>query len=250
MFEAASRSAICGRRRRSRKCGSIGGKDPRAARCGCCAPRRTRRPGRGCSTSTAMPSNIASRMNILHAEKLRALGLNVLAAEYRGYRRHGRRADGAGSRMRRAERLRLSARDQLRAEPQRIVDLRLVARVRGRGRPRVAGGRGGGDPRGRAGVDRRDRRSAAIRTFPIRLLIRNPFESIAEDRQARDRRCCSCTARRMRSFPSRKDGRLFDAAPQPKQFVEVSGGHVYASEKDPQFFPAVRAFLQAHRLLP
>src|SRR5687767_14731728 len=30
-------------------------------------------------------SNIASRMNILHVEKLRALGLNVLAAEYRGY---------------------------------------------------------------------------------------------------------------------------------------------------------------------
>jgi hypothetical protein len=44
--------------------------------------------------------------------------------------------------------------------------------------------------------------------------------------------------------------RLFEAAPPPKQFVEVSGGHVYASEKDPQFFPAVRSFLHAHRLLP
>ena len=34
--------------------------------------------------------------------------------------------------------------------------------------------------------------------------------------------------------------RLFEAAPQPKQFVEVSGGHVYACERDPQFFPAIR----------
>ena len=30
-------------------------------------------------------SNIASRMNILHYERLRRLGLNVVAAEYRGY---------------------------------------------------------------------------------------------------------------------------------------------------------------------
>jgi hypothetical protein len=43
---------------------------------------------------------------------------------------------------------------------------------------------------------------------------------------------------------------LFDAAAPPKQFVEVSGGHVYASEKDPRFFPAIRTFLRSQRLLP
>src|SRR5258708_7863334 len=30
-------------------------------------------------------ANVASRLNILHCEKLRALGLNVIAAEYRGF---------------------------------------------------------------------------------------------------------------------------------------------------------------------
>jgi dipeptidyl aminopeptidase/acylaminoacyl peptidase len=30
-------------------------------------------------------SNVATRLNILHCERLRALGLNVLAAEYRGF---------------------------------------------------------------------------------------------------------------------------------------------------------------------
>ena len=51
-------------------------------------------------------------------------------------------------------------------------------------------------------------------------------------------------------IPFEEGRRLFDAAPSPKQFVEVSGGHVYASEKDPRFFPAIRSFLQAERLLP
>jgi pimeloyl-ACP methyl ester carboxylesterase len=53
-----------------------------------------------------------------------------------------------------------------------------------------------------------------------------------------------------RVIPIAEGRRLFDAAAQPKQFVEVSGGHVYASERDPNFFPAIRTFLQAQRLLP
>ena len=59
--------------------------------------------------------------------------------------------------------------------------------------------------------------------FPIRLLIRNPFESITR----------------------------IGKVGSPLLFLhEVAGGHVHASEKDPQFFPAVRSFLHAHRLLP
>lgn len=51
-------------------------------------------------------------------------------------------------------------------------------------------------------------------------------------------------------IPFEEGRRLFEAAPSPKQFVEVAGGHVYASERDPRFFPAIRSFLQAQRLLP
>jgi pimeloyl-ACP methyl ester carboxylesterase len=51
-------------------------------------------------------------------------------------------------------------------------------------------------------------------------------------------------------IPFAEGRRLFDAAPQPKQLVEVTGGHVYASERDPRFFPAVQAFLRAQHLLP
>ena len=40
--------------------------------------------------------------------------------------------------------------------------------------------------------------------FPIRLLIRNPFESITAHRAESARRCCSCTAPKTRSSRSRK----------------------------------------------
>ena len=43
--------------------------------------------------------------------------------------------------------------------------------------------------------------------------------------------------------------RLYDAAPVPKQWVEVTGGHVYAAEKDPAFFDYVRRFLVERRVL-
>ena len=43
---------------------------------------------------------------------------------------------------------------------------------------------------------------------------------------------------------------IYEAALQPKTFVTVRGGHVYASERDPQFFPAIREFLSTRHLLP
>ena len=85
--------------------------------------------------------------------------------------------------------------------------------------------------------------------FPIRLLIRNPFESINKiDRIGSP--VLFLHSREDAVVPFGEGRRLFDAAPQPKQFVEVSGGHVYACERDPQFFPAIRRFLEAQHLLP
>jgi fermentation-respiration switch protein FrsA (DUF1100 family) len=84
--------------------------------------------------------------------------------------------------------------------------------------------------------------------FPVRLLIRNPFESI--------RKIDGVTAAKLflhsrgdEIVPIEEGRRLFDAAPQPKQWVEVSGGHVYAAERDPAFFEHVRQFLASQRLL-
>jgi fermentation-respiration switch protein FrsA (DUF1100 family) len=85
--------------------------------------------------------------------------------------------------------------------------------------------------------------------FPIRLIIRNPFESIKKiDRIGAP--VLFLHSREDVVIPFDEGRRLFDAAPSPKQFVEVSGGHVYASERDPGFFPAIRSFLQTQRLLP
>lgn len=191
-------------------------------------------------------ANIASRLNILHAEKLRALGLNVLVAEYRGFggmdgtpTEAGLEIDGR------------SAYDYLRrelhAEPQRIivygwslgsaVAVDLVSHVD------EAATILEGAPASLVAIGAR-----RYPYFPIRLLIRNPFESIRKIDKAGSP-ILFLHSPEDAIIPFAEGRMLYDAAPSPKQFVEVSGGHVYASERDPRFFPAIRAFLRAHRLL-
>ena len=46
-------------------------------------------------------------------------------------------------------------------------------------------------------------------------------------------------------MPFKEGRRLFDAAPSPKTFVEVRGGHIESSEIDRDvFYGAIRTFLQ------
>ena len=85
--------------------------------------------------------------------------------------------------------------------------------------------------------------------FPVRLIIRNPFESIARVGAIRAPMLFLHSPEDT-VIPIAEGRKLFDAAAPPKQFVEVAGGHVYASEKDPAFFPAVQTFLRGQRLLP
>ena len=192
-------------------------------------------------------SNIASRMNVLHAEKLRALGLNVLAAEYRGYGG----MDGVPSEAGVNADARSAydyLRGQLHAEPQRIVvygwslgsavAVDLVSRV-DEGAVILEGA-----PASLVAIGER-----RYPYFPIRMLIRNPFESILKIDKAGSP-ILFLHSPEDTIIPFDEGRKLFNAAPGPKQFVEVSGGHAYASEKDPRFFPAIRAFLQAHRLIP
>ena len=192
-------------------------------------------------------STIASRLNILHYEGLTRLGVNVLAPEYRGYGG----VDGVPTEPgieTDAQTAYDYLRRELRADPRRIiiygwslgsaVAVDLASRVQ-EGAVVLEGA-----PASIVAIGQQQ-----YPYFPIRLLIRNPFESINKiDRIGSP--VLFLHSREDAVVPFAEGRRLFDAAPQPKQFVEVSGGHVYACERDPQFFPAIRKFLEAQHLLP
>jgi pimeloyl-ACP methyl ester carboxylesterase len=192
-------------------------------------------------------ANVATRLNILHCEKLRALGLNVIAPEYRGFGG----MDGVPTEpdINRDARSGYDyLRGQLHADPRRIIvygwSLGSAVAVDLTSRVEEAAVILEGAPASLVAIGAR-----RYPYFPIRMLIRNPFESIAKiDRIGAP--VLFLHSREDAVIPFEEGRRLFDAARSPKQFVEVSGGHVYASEKDPVFFPAIRTFLQAQRLLP
>jgi len=192
-------------------------------------------------------STIASRMNILHYEHLRALGLNVMAPEYRGYGG----IDGAPSEAGLAEdagRAYQYLREHEHVDPRRIViygwSLGSAVAVTLASRVDEAAVILEGAPASVVGIGQQ-----RYPYFPVRLLIRNPFESIARIGAAGSP-LLFLHSPEDAVIPIAEGRRLFEAAPPPKQFVEVSGGHIYASEKDPRFFPAIGTFLRAQRLLP
>ena len=192
-------------------------------------------------------SNIASRMNILHCERLRALGLNVIAPEYRGF---GGLAGvptegGVAEDARRAY-------DYLRVrkgvDPTRIViygwSLGSAIAVTLASHVDEAAVVLEGAPSSVVSMGQHQ-----YPMFPVRFIIKNPFESILRVKEVRAP-MLFLHSREDVVIPIAEGRRLFDAAAQPKQFVEVSGGHVHAAERDPNFFPTIRTFLQAQRLLP
>jgi fermentation-respiration switch protein FrsA (DUF1100 family) len=192
-------------------------------------------------------ANLGTRLNVLHAEKLRSLGLNVLAAEYRGFggmdgvpTEAGVNADArsAYEYMRR----------QLHAQPRRTIiygwSLGSAIAVDLASHVDEAALILEGAPASLVAIGAR-----RYPYFPIRLLIRNPFESILKiDRIGSP--VLFLHSRADTVIPFEEGRRLFDAAAAPKEFAEVAGGHVYAIEQDPAFIPRVRTFLQAHGVLP
>jgi fermentation-respiration switch protein FrsA (DUF1100 family) len=192
-------------------------------------------------------SNLATRLNILHCEQLRALGVNVIAAEYRGFGgMDGVPTEAAINRDARSGYDYL--RERLHADPRRLIvygwSLGSAVAVDLTSSVDEAAVILEGAPASLVAIGAR-----RYPYFPIRLIIRNPFESIRKIDRIKAP-VLFLHSRDDAVIPFEEGRRLFDAAPSPKQFVEVSGGHVYASEKDPRFFPAVRSFLQAQRLLP
>jgi uncharacterized protein len=192
-------------------------------------------------------ANVATRLNILHCEKLRALGLNVIAPEYRGFGgMEGVPTEAAINRDARSGYDYL--RQQLHADPRRLIvygwSLGSAVAVDLTSSVDEAAVILEGAPASFVAIGAR-----RYPYFPIRLIIRNPFESIKKINRI-GAPVLFLHSREDAIIPFEEGRRLFEAAPSPKQFVEVSGGHLYASEKDPAFFPAIRSFLQAQRLLP
>lgn len=192
-------------------------------------------------------SNVATRMNILHCERLRALGLNVLAVEYRGFGGMPGVPTEAGlfSDARSAYDY---VRQSLHVDSRRLIiygwSLGSAVAVDLASHVDKAAVVLEGAPASLVAIGER-----RYPYFPIRLLIRNPFESIKKiDKVGAP--VLFLHSPEDAVIPFEEGRKLYAAAPFPKQFVEISGGHVYSAEKDPKFFPAIRAFLQAQRLLP
>jgi fermentation-respiration switch protein FrsA (DUF1100 family) len=191
-------------------------------------------------------ANVASRLNILHYERLRALGMNVAAPEYRGFGG----VEGVPTEQGIVEDARVGyeyLRDGMHIAPARIVvygwslgsavAVDLASQV-DEGAVILEGA-----PASIVAIGQQ-----RYPLFPIRLLIRNPFESILRIDKVRAPKLFLHSPEDA-VVPIGEGHRLFDAAPAPKAWVEVAGGHVYAAEKDPAFFEHVRRFLVEQRIL-
>ena len=192
-------------------------------------------------------ANIATRLNILHYEQLARLGLNVMAPEYRGYAGLTGIPTEAGL-ARDARAAYDYLRQRLHAAPQQIViygwSLGSAVAVHLASQVDEAAVILEGAPASIVDIGRQ-----RYPFLPIGLLIRNPFESITRISRV-GAPLLFLHSPEDTIIPIAEGRRLFDAALPPKAFVEVGGGHVYASEADPRFFPAVAAFLRTHRVLP
>jgi fermentation-respiration switch protein FrsA (DUF1100 family) len=187
-------------------------------------------------------STIASRMNVRHYGRLRELGLNLFAPEYRGYNGLAGKLSEA-SLVADARAAYDHLRDYGRVPADRIVifgwslgaavAVDLASEVDARAVVLE------GAPASIVDIGQQQ-----YPFFPIRWLIRNPFEPIGKVGRVRAP---------MLFLHSPEDGvipieqgrKLFDAATSPKTFVEVRGGHVEASEIDATvFYGAIEKFLR------
>lgn len=189
---------------------------------------------------------ISARLNVLHYERLRQLGLNVIAPEYRGYAGTGGVPTEAG-----VERDGRGAYDYLvgalHVPASRIVifgwSLGSAVAVDVASRVPEAAVILEGAPASLVDIGQ-----LRYPYMPIRLLMRNPFDSITKIGRIRAP-LLFLHSPEDAVVPIDQGRRLFAAAHEPKAFVEVEGGHVYAVERDPRFFSYVRSFLADRGLL-
>ena len=192
-------------------------------------------------------ATIASRVNIARYRELRALGLSVLAPEYRGFAglsgipsEPGLTADAR------------AAFDYLvntrKVSPTRVViygwSLGSAVAVDLAANADEAAVVLEGAPASVAGVG-----AQQYPFFPVRLIMRNPFESIRKvDRIHAPMLFLHSPEDAI--IPYAEGRRLYEAARPPKRFVDVRGGHINPNEVDKAiFFGAIRSFLDEYGLL-
>ena len=193
-------------------------------------------------------ATIASRVNIAHYTELRRLGVNILAPEYRGFAG----LDGIPT-ERTMEVDARTAYDYLRVTrgvaPARIVvygwSLGSAVAVGLAAEAEEAAVILEGAPASLVDIGR-----LRYPLFPIRLLMRNPFDSITKVGRIRAPMLFLHSPEDA-VIPISEGRRLFDAARAEKKFVEVRGGHVDATTTDTKhFYGAIRSFLAQYRLAP
>lgn len=186
-------------------------------------------------------ATIASHVNISHYRQLRGLGLNIMAPEYRGFGG----LDGHTTERALAEDARV-AYDYLivtrRIPPSRIViygwSLGSAVAVNLASQIEEAALILEGAPASLVDIGQRQ-----YPFFPMRLIMRNPFDSIQKIGRVNSPMLFLHSPEDA-VIPIEEGRRLFDAARGEKTFVEVRGGHVQASEVDTATFDsAMRPFL-------
>jgi fermentation-respiration switch protein FrsA (DUF1100 family) len=192
-------------------------------------------------------ATIASKVNISHYGQLRALGLNVLAPEYRGFGG----LDGTPTETALEADAR-AAYDYLRVArhipPSRIViygwSLGAAVAVNLASQVAQAAVILEGAPASLVDIGQR-----RYPFFPVRLMMRNPFESLHKIERIPSP-ILFLHSPDDAVIPISEGRRLFDAARSEKTFVEVRGGHVSASEVDAErFYGSIRPFLKQHGVL-
>lgn len=186
-------------------------------------------------------STIASRMNVMHYARLRALGVNLFAPEYRGYNGlGGEPSEDSVAADARAAYDYLRQREAVPAERLVIYGWSLGAAIGVRLASTVDVGAVilEGAPASVVDIGQ-----AQYPIFPVRWIIRNPFNAIDQIGRIRAPLLFLHSPEDV-VIPYAEGRRLFDAAPSPKTFVEVRGGHIEASEIDREtFYGAIGSFL-------
>lgn len=192
-------------------------------------------------------ATIASRVNIVRYEHLRELGMNVFTPEYRGFGGlDGEPTESSVSADARYAYDYLTHR--LGIPPNRIViygwSLGSAVAVNVASEVPSAAVILEGAPASLVAIGERN-----YPWMPIRLVMRNPFESILKVKKISSP-MLFLHSPNDEIIPIEEGRRLFNAAREPKQFVEIAGGHIRPADDDaPRMFGAIRTFLATHGLL-
>jgi fermentation-respiration switch protein FrsA (DUF1100 family) len=192
-------------------------------------------------------ATVASRVNIVRYEQLRALRLNVIAPEYRGF--GGLDDTPTEATVSRDARHGYDyLRNSLGIPAERIViygwSLGSAVAVNLSSEVPSAAVILEGAPASLVAIGQRQ-----YPWMPIRAVMRNPFESIEKVKRIKAPMLFIHSPEDA-VIPIEEGRRLFAAANEPKTFVEVRGGHIDPADVDAgTMFGAVRRFLQQRGLL-